>query len=227
MIANIFVSLKSSICDFFFEKQTQKLFYQNQLFQKVDTYFKQLYFRKNPYRIARKFSQSIHADHIHTYGETPIVTYDLIAKVCILSKKDTFIELGSGRSRGLFFLSCIYDCNVIGIERVPIFIDYAKRIKKTFSLSKIQFFQEDFTKSKILSEATVIYFYVTCLQEDLIYQMISKFINLSHFVKIVTISYPLSDYDRRFQVADEFEVCFNYGKATCFINQKRANVEEL
>ncbi len=224
VLPNIFVSLQSSIRDFFFERQARKQFYQNCLFQKIDTYFKQLYFGKNPYKIARKFSQNVHADHIHSYGETPIVTYDVIAKACGLSKEDTFIELGSGRSIGLFFLSCIYECKVIGIERIPIFIDFANKIKKMFSLSRIQFLQEDFTHSKIITDATVIYFYVTCLQEDLIYQMIAKFKNLPSSVKIVTISYPLLDYDASFRVAHEFEVCFNYGKATCFINQKISGI---
>ena len=70
-----------------------------------------------------------------------------------------------------------------------------------------------------LSFATVIYLYGSCLEESEILNLIQKFQQLSSTVKIITVSYPLTDYSAKFKVVEQFTASFPWGEATVYINQ--------
>ncbi len=172
-----------------------------------------LYLFQNPYRISRKFLQKKGMTDIHQYGETPDST---IHSICInagLSPDDHFFELGAGRGKAALFVRDFFGCDVTAIEQIPEFVRKAKFIDKMFSIG-VNFRCEDYLESD-LSKATIIYLFGTCLTEEQIVKLCHKFRPKQ---RIITISYPLSDYDNRYKIKDKFSVHFPWGETDAYIN---------
>lgn len=159
----------------------------------------------NPYRICRKFLQKKGAKNIYAYGETPLSTYKRIIDLCDVNSTDTWIELGSGRGRGCFWLSCTQGYNVIGIEWVPLFVYMAKWIKLLAFAKKISFECKDIN-SISLPKGAVIYLYG--------YSKIS--LDIPHGVKVISVSEPLSGL----AVIKKFWVRYPWGRTTAFLQTK-------
>ncbi|MBM3207675.1 MAG: class I SAM-dependent methyltransferase [Chlamydiae bacterium] len=199
------------------EKRVRDLFYKNHTFSRIDTLLKKKYRFNSPYTISKKFLQKKGEQDVHRYGETPITAVDLIAKKVGITPKDHVFELGSGRSRAAFFLAAEYRCKVSAIDWVPEFILHSYDISKRFKEIDATFYIGDITKIQ-LSSASVIYLYGTCLEDNQIHQIAENMKDLSSDVKIVTVSYPLTDYfPYDFKIQDQFEAEFNWGKADVFI----------
>lgn len=177
------------------------------------------YLFQNPYRISKQFMLMQGANNPYSYGETPLTTLDLITRECRLLAKDIVIELGCGTGRTVFWLSSFTGCETIGIDCLPLFIQKAERVKKLMGLTKVNFRQEDFLKSDLRS-ATVIYLYGTTLEDETIHQLIKKFSSLKKGAKVITISYPLTDYSNPsfFKVEKKFQGSFPWGKADIYLN---------
>jgi hypothetical protein len=171
------------------------------------------YFFLNPYRVCRKFLQKQGAVDIYQYGETPLSTINSLCVAAGLSKKDHFFELGAGRGKTAFFIRKAFGCKVTAIEQIPLFVRIAKWVNR-LSVSDIEFRCEDFLTSD-LSEASLIYLYGTCLPDDLITGLCKKF--LPH-QKIISISYPLSDYDPRYKILATIPVTYPWGVTEAYIN---------
>lgn len=178
--------------------------------------FKRAYRFCNPFRISKIYLKSIGASDLHQYGETPLPALAKIAKECHLTKKDRILELGCGRGIGCFFLHQLLGCRVIGVDWVPLFIQKAREIYEVVG-GDLQFICDDIS-SVDLTEATAIYLFGTCLEESLIAALIERFKQLPCGVKIITISYPLSDYDPAFACVKEFSVRFPWGEADVYLN---------
>jgi hypothetical protein len=167
--------------------------------------------------ISKKFLQNRDEKQVHCYGETPITGYDIIAKQINLSSKDRFIELGSGRGRGVFFLSSIYGCFCQGVEIIPEFILKSLDLKKKYQELPVSFILADMSKVS-LKDATVIYFFGLCLEDAVIEKICDRMKFLSHQVKIITVSFPLTDYrPLSFKIVKTFEISFNWGVADVFV----------
>lgn len=201
------------------ELKCRRLFYSNQEFKKVDGLLRRSYLFCNPYSSSRKYLQTRGEQEVDTYGETPLTTLHLIAKKCQLSPTDQLIEMGSGRGRGAFFLSHYFGCSVHGVERIPLFVTKANEIIKKTGSDRIQFTCGEMQEVD-LSFATVIYLYGSCLEEEEILNLIQKFDQLSSHVKIITVSYPLTDYSAQFKVVEQFAAPFPWGEATVYLNIK-------
>ncbi len=197
------------------QKEIKKRFYKDVKFRLIDQALLSAYYLQGPFKISKQFLQERGEEDVHLYGETPLLTFDAIAKICNLGKHDTLLELGCGRGRGLFFLSHFYGCKVVGIEQIPKFIELGKKLAKKCGLN-IDFRQKNFLEAD-LSSATVIYLYGTCLTDDEILHICRRFETLPPSVKIVTISYPLSDYFPFFSVEKSFPVTFPWGDTTGYL----------
>ena len=178
--------------------------------------FKKAYRFCNPFRISKRYLKQMGASDVHQYGETPLPALATIATHCGITSQDRVIELGCGRGRGCFFLHQWLGCQVTGIDWVPRFISKAQKIHKTQG-GNLLFLCQDFLKADF-SGATVIYLFGTCLEDSVILELITRFKTLSSKVKIITISYPLSDYDSSFQTSAEFSVEFPWGRGNVFLN---------
>ncbi len=167
----------------------------------------------NPYSICRKFLQNQGATDIHQYGETPLSTIESLCESAELKAEDHFLELGAGTGKTAFFVRDRFGCKVTAIEQIPLFVKIAK-LANRFSSAEIDFRCEDFLNSD-LSNATVIYLFGTCLSDDVIETLCKKFISGQ---RIISISYPLSDYDPRFKAIATLPVIFTWGKTEAYIN---------
>jgi hypothetical protein len=193
-------------------------YYPHSLFRHIDLSLLSLYFFKSPFKISKEFLIKRGEREVYAYGETPLTTLQEIATQCQISEQDVVFELGSGRGRGCFWLHCFLGCRVVGIDYIPAFIAKAQHIQNKYHLHDIEFRCENFLKTDC-REATVIYLFGTCLEDDFIQKLIKKFKNLPVGTKIITVSYPLSDYASEpiFRVLHTFSVPFNWGEAEVYL----------
>lgn len=181
-----------------------RLYYKSPKFALIDLTYGLIALFINPYRTCRKFLQKRGADNIYAYGETPYATYQRIVEQCGICPQDTWIEMGSGRGKGCFWLSHFTHCKVIGIEWIPQFVWLARAIKALFRMKQVRFENLELEKAD-LSQATVIYLYG--LWPDL---------KIGDQVKVITISEPLAGY----QVLKSFWVRFPWGRTTAYFQEK-------
>ncbi len=165
--------------------------------------------------MCRKFLEKKGAKDPYQYGETP---YETVLKICNevrVTKTDIFYDLGSGRGLLAFYVEAITKCKVIGIEEIPIFV-----ILANFT-TKILRFNAKFNKDNYLNfsfdDGSVIYLYGTMLEDHEIISLCKRFTSSQ---KIISISYPLSDYDEEFKTIKTFEVSYPWGKTEAYVNQR-------
>src|SRR5262249_6885869 len=153
-----------------------------------------------PYTISRKYLQKQGAAEIHAYGETPLTTMRKIAHECDIGPQDVVIEMGAGRGRTSFFLSEYIGCHVHAIEQIPEFVERAQKIANKLECKKVQFSCQDMAQADFKG-ATLVYLYGSCLSDEAIEALTHLF---SPQTKIITVSYPLSDYSKKFLILKQF-----------------------
>jgi len=222
LICLVYLNLKNTVYQFFDYLRVITKYYRCNYFFKIDSYLLSLYFFKNPFRISKNFLRKKGGLDIYVYGETPLATLEIIAKKCHLSSGDILFELGCGRGRSCFWLSHFIQCQTVGVDFVPEFIEKADRVKKKFKLKNVEFRAEDFLTTDF-SGGTVFYLYAICLSDEMICQLIDRFKNLPEGVKIITISYALNEYipnKKLFKILDSFKLSFPWGNAMVFIQER-------
>lgn len=193
-------------------------YYGNVSFLKADLSLRLMYLFHNPYKISKRFLMHKGAKDVYAYGETPLTSLEIIARECRIGPQDCVFELGAGRGRTCFWLHSFIGCSVVGLEYIPEFVDRANLIKKKLGFKKIEFRLADMLTADY-SGATVCYLYGTCLDESSIEKLVSKFSKLPSGTKIITVSYPLTDYaaETAFEVMKRFTVPFTWGTSDVFL----------
>ncbi len=189
------------------------LYYRNLPFALTDTLLWGTYLLKNPYRISRAFLKS------NLYGETPLPTLDKIARECQILSKDCVYELGCGTGRTCLWLRHFVRCRAVGIDHVPTYIDRANRIKHLLRLDHVNFICGDIFQES-LREATIIYLYGTAMEDDWINKLLEHFKTLKAGTRIITTSYPLTDYSSDYKVLKSFKGWFPWGSTTIYLQEK-------
>ena len=216
-IFNLFIIyLRFKIYFFQEEKRVLQLFYSCDLFQKCDLALKKAYRFRNPFTISKKFLKKRQEKEVDVYGEMPLTSLLLIAKECEITLYDHVFELGCGRGRVAFFLRSMLLCSVTAVDFIPLFVSNAKKIVEMLNIERLTFICNDI-QHVALNQATCIYLYGTCLSDAVIKQLCAS---LSEKVKIITISYPLCDYDQGFKIIKRFSVPVSWGEIEVFLNQK-------
>jgi len=199
------------------QNQVKEKYYPDLEFAKIDKALLTAYIFKNPYTISKNYLKKHHDREIHSYGETPLQTYEKIAKECDLKEIDTFLELGSGRGRGALFLHHFFHCSVIGIERIPQFVKLSRHLSQKYHLKKASFICGDILQAN-LPEASIIYLYGTCLKDQEITALVDRIKTFPKGTKIISISYPLTDYDENaFRIGKSFPVSFPWGETDAYL----------
>lgn len=216
------LNLKVKFRNFIEYLQVVYRYYRKPSFAKVDLSLVLMYLFDNPFSISRRFFVHQQNSEEFTYGETPLTTFDKIAKEARITEQDKVYELGCGRGRVCFWLNSLIGCRVVGLELVPEFVVRAKRIQKKLKLDKISFKEGNFLKSDF-KEATVIYLYGTCLEEKSIRDLITRFKDLPKGARIITVSYALSDYTNEplFETMKRFPAKFTWGEGDVYIQIKK------
>jgi len=210
------VFLKTKWFDFQQNREQRRCF---PLFSPYDRAFKKAYRFSNPFQICKQFLRLRGEPQVDAYGETPLPVLARIVEECGLNKEDCILEMGCGRGRGAFFLSHLAQCLVIGVDFVPDFIKKAQVLASSVQPPlQLQFFCQNMLDVD-LSGATCIYLYGTCLSDKVIEQLMCRFEALGSDVCIVTVSYPLSDYSRRFYTAKQWTETFQWGEGEVYLNR--------
>lgn len=196
-------------------------YYSNLSFAKADVSLILMYFFSNPFRVSRNFLAAKGESDLYQYGETPLTTLDLISRECGINKSDHVFELGCGRGKTCFWLSCFKGCKVTGIDYVPFFIEHAQRINKKMKLAGLSFILGDYLKAD-LTGATFIYLYGSNLDDDVIRELTDKLETLPIGTKVVTTSFALEDYTSttNYTVIKCFSAPFVWGTADIYLQVK-------
>lgn len=208
----MYIYLRTQIFEFFEQKRVEKILYKNERFKEKDLLLQNKYKKKDPYRISRDFLKRRGAPNIYMYGETPLMTMYKIYQMCELSSEDHLIELGAGRGRAALFLATYLGCRVVGYEEVATFVEEVKEFEnERFKLYLGDMFAANFSK------ATAVYLYGTMLDDEKILELGKAF---PKKVKIITVSYPLSNYLEGYATKKTFQGRFPWGKTDIFWNER-------
>ena len=215
----LFNFFKYLLADKALQKEVKNLFYSDKNFAEQDKTLLNAYLFRNPYKISKSYLRKRAEKDLYTYGETPLTTYKKLANEVSLSIKDVFLELGSGRGRGAFFINNFYLCEVIGIERIPQFVKLSTFIVEKYQKKSIRFICGDMTKLQA-PKASVVYLYGLSLNDLEISKIIDQVKNLPKGTRVITISYPLTDYSvNSFELMKKFSVDFNWGQTDAYIQR--------
>lgn len=197
-------------------------YYSNTLFMKADISLMLMYLFDNPYSVSKRFLIRQGEKNVYDYGETPLPTLEKISKVCGITPSDHVFEMGCGSGRTCFWLRAFCKCAVTGIDVVDEFILRAERIRKKLNIDNISFINQDYTLAD-LDKATVIYLYGTTLGELKIFELSKKFESLPRGTRVITVSYPLTDYveEGQFELMKRFDATFPWGEADVFLQIKK------
>lgn len=206
----MFLYFRVKIFEWLEQRKVERSFYSNAHFQKCDQALLSFYREISPYQISKEFLIKAKAPEIFAYGETPLTTTSKIVHECEITPADRVIEMGAGRGRASLFLAEYVGCQVIAYEQILAFV---KNIPPSSNLQILaqDMFSADFSK------ATAIYLYGTLLDESEIQKLIEVF---PKNVKIITVSYPLSDYSQKYVTRKSFQGKFPWGKTEIYWNER-------
>jgi SAM-dependent methyltransferase len=195
-------------------------YYRKWKFAQVDLTLLGCYILANPFRLTRQYFQQQGVEHPHLFGETPLTTLEVIARECEITSDDFFLELGMGRGRAAFWLNQFIGCRYLGVELVPCFVRFARKIAEKRGLTGLEFYCQDFLRCD-LADASVIYFYGTNYPDSTIRELAMRLREAEVGTKIITVSFPLSDYmdDSRFEVVKVFNAAFTWGEGEVFLQR--------
>jgi len=197
-------------------------YYSKMTFLRVDVSLMLKYLFCSPFRVSKRYLMSKGEKDIYTYGETPLTTMEKIAEECGIKDADVVFELGCGRGRICFWLNTFIGCQVVGIDRVPLFIANAREVKKRWHVTGVQFRHEDILNSD-LDGATVLYLYGTSLSDQDITTLAKNFAQLPQGTRIITVSYALSEYvgEDDFEIMRLFPVRFPWGQTDVYLQVRK------
>ena len=203
----------------FWQYRVQREFYSDLEFEKKDKALLSCYKKLSPYKIAKSFSKDQGESNIYTFGSTPLHVYHEILRRWIKNSTGSFLELGSGTGRGLVFLNNFSSCKVDGIEWNSRFVNVFQPLMTSFNLKNIRVFNCDYRLVESFNYDWI-YFYEFFLSEkdfELICDNILK--GSMRSTKIITVSYPISDYHPDFESIDSFKTWFPWGRAEVFLSR--------
>ena len=194
-----------------FWREAKKYYPLKPRFAIADLLVTTLYFFLNPYRIGRK--------HGEIYGETPFQSLHRIASFCSLTENDIWMDLGSGRGKGAFWIASFVGCRTIGIEKVPLFSRLANTVRRLVSIPSLEFVCQDILEADF-SKATLVYFYSTCAEEPLLDRLAEKMQTMLPQTKVVTVSAPLPK-NPFFTMIGAFPISFPWGTTDAYIHERK------
>ncbi len=210
-----FFSVKWRICRD--QAEAVRLYYKSPRFALLDLSFCLLSLISNPYRVCRKFLQKRGESDVYAYGETPYSTLEKIARHCEARPSDRWLELGSGRGKGCFWIAHFIGCETIGVEWIPSFIRTAHFLKNCFGTKNLSFQNQNIEEADF-SKATIIYLYGTSFSNEMISRLVQKMEALPKGARVVSVSYPLEC--GHLENAGSFQVLFPWGGTEAFLHRK-------
>lgn len=194
-----------------------RFFYKSPRFALLDLTFGLFSLFSNPYRTCRKFLQKKGEKDIYSYGETPYTTLQQLASACNLQPNDRWLELGSGRGKGCFWIAHFIGCEAIGVEWVPQFVRMGRLLKSCFRIKNVSFHMQNMEETDFASISAV-YLYGTCLQDESTRRIVDKMKSLPQGARVISISSPLES--KAFVLKKTFDVSYPWGEAEAFLHER-------
>ena len=151
-----------------------------------------------------------------TYGETPRPVMKKIRRWSQIGSEDLFLELGSGTGHFSLWLSLISQCQSIGIEFVPQFVESANFIAKKHSINA-QFLVADLFEYP-WGSADLIYLTATCFKEEQMEEVAKKCEELKSGARLVVLTYSLDV--KSLELCEMWVEDFSWGSSTLFLYKK-------
>lgn len=180
------------------------------------------YLFDSPYWVSRRYQRKRGAADLHVYGETPLPVMAEIANRGGIAAGSRVFELGAGSGFTSLWLSAVRRCKVTAVEQIPLFCWRLKRTAARAGLSLLEVRCSDYLQTSF-DGAEVIYLYGSNLEDPVIIELVQQLSELPDEVKVITVSYPLSDYAHKglFPIIDSFTAEFEWGQADVFIQSIR------
>jgi hypothetical protein len=116
----------------------------------------------------------------------------------------------------------MYQCRAVGVDINPAFIIQARTIKRKLGIGGVEF---ELANPMDLDyrDATVIYLYGTAFTDEAIAKLIGRFAALKPGTRIVSVSYPLSNYTDAplFELERRFRGKYLWGYADIYVQRRR------
>ena len=197
--------------------RTVARYYKSPRFALVDLAFGIMGLFSNPYRTCRKFLQKRGERNVYAYGETPLATLEKIARECEIERGDRWLELGSGRGKGCFWMAHFVGCETTGVEWVPEFVWFANALRVLFRVKGLSFKKINIDEADF-SSATAVYLYGTCMEDSQIKTLVDKMALLPRGAKLISVSEPVQGGE--FIVRKSFKVDFPWGRTRAYLQIK-------
>lgn len=195
-------------------------FYGDRIYRRADLGLRLRYGVRGPYIACKNYCITQGEYNPYQYGETPLKTLAQLVSRFGITSKDTVYELGCGPGYTGLWLHRVIGCRVVGIDRVPLFIKRGIAMSKRYRLQGLEFRCQDITTVDY-RHATFVYLYGTCLDDSVIKQLIASFATLPQGAKIMTVSYPLSEYcTHGFHLLDRLQGHYTWGRADVYLQSK-------
>ena len=185
------------------------------------------YLWSGPYSISRRYLKWQGAEDVYAYGETPLTTLDRIASRVGLKAGDHVFELGAGSGYTSLWLHHVPGCRVTAVEIVPGFSRRLGAVVKWRKLAGVEVRAESYLDTPLVGGADCVYLYASNLDDSSIEVLVKHLARLEEGVKVVTISYSLTDYDTAgtFKQTDQFKASFPWGKADVFVQVRTSGAQ--
>lgn len=210
---NLFLlRLKTSLEAFWEYLKVVLRYYRYPRFRRLDLKLLSKYLFKSPFTISKHYCQMKGSREIYVYGETPLTTLAGIFQRAGVSKADTVFDLGCGRARSCLWLNGVIGCKAVGIEIIPEFVEKAPK-----NISGLEFRCEDMATADFTG-GTLFYLYGNFLSDETLFVVAKKLEKLPYGTKVISISFPMTDYSSAFTIIDTFEASFPWGRAEVYIS---------
>jgi hypothetical protein len=203
----------------FWQYRVRQQFYTYLPFKVMDRALLSFYKNQSAFKISKNFLKSHGEDHIYTYGSTPLHVYHTLLTRWIKDDKGSYCELGSGTGRGLLFLSSFSSCQIEGVEWNPQFVKILQTLQKQLDISNIRVIHHDYKKLRSFCYDWIYLYEFFLTEKDLceLCDLIAK--RSTKNTKVISVSFPLSDYHPDFAIFDSFSTRFVWGRAEVFLNK--------
>jgi hypothetical protein len=174
----------------------------------------------DPFKTSKLFHQKRGDEEIYVYGETPLTSLDLITKLAQIDESSFVYDLGAGRGRGAFWLALVLGTKVKAIELIPEFAVKAKKLIKRYGIENLEFENGDFLNANI-EGGTHYYLYGYFLSDEMLSNLAKKLEELPKGTKVISVSFPISDYSESYQILNHAPIAFQWGTADVYVSIRK------
>jgi SAM-dependent methyltransferase len=167
-----------------------------------------------PYKTAADYHRSKGEDP-YVYGQSPLSTICKLFSKLKLTQHSKVLELGAGDFKVTEFLNQYFGFTVYGLEQIPAFCKIGRQRALTLKTDGIYVLEGNYLTTPF-PDVDIAYLFGSNIQEETLIELLPKLKNIS---KILTVSFPLSDYSDDFTTVDNWTLLFVFGYATVYLNK--------